>query len=91
MGDVYDVSANKRTYGPGGSYNFFTGADGSRAYVTGCFKYHITHDLRGFDDEQMASLQGWHDFFEKSDKYPKVGTVDLPPIDPDSELPTNKC
>jgi len=32
-----DVSANRMTYGPGGSYHFFT--DGcTRAFVTGCFQ-----------------------------------------------------
>lgn len=53
MGHVYDVSKNRRTYGPGGSYHFFSGKDASRAYVTGCFKKHLTHDLREFDDEQI--------------------------------------
>ncbi|KAI5862401.1 cytochrome b5 [Durotheca rogersii] len=46
-GSIFDVSANRRTYGPGGSYRFFAGADASRAYVTGCFAEDRTADLRG--------------------------------------------
>lgn len=52
-GDVFDVSAKRYIYGAGGSYSFFAGRDASRAYVTGCFKEHLTHDLRGLDEEQL--------------------------------------
>ncbi|KAK3951902.1 hypothetical protein QBC32DRAFT_342865 [Pseudoneurospora amorphoporcata] len=48
---IYDVSANRRTYGPGGSYHVFAGVDASRAYVTGCFAEDRTPDMRGV--EQM--------------------------------------
>lgn len=49
-GSVYDVSSNARTYGPGGSYRFFAGADAARSYVTGCFAEDRTPDLRGVED-----------------------------------------
>jgi hypothetical protein len=52
-GDVYDVSANRRMYGPGGGYGFFSGRDAARAFVTGCFKEDLTHDVRGLDPTQM--------------------------------------
>jgi len=52
-GDVYEVSANRRIYGPGGSYGFFTGRDAARAFVTGCFKEDLTHDIRGLDPKQL--------------------------------------
>jgi hypothetical protein len=52
-GDVYDVSANRRVYGPGGGYSFFTGKDAARAFVTGCFKEDLTHDIRGLDPQQL--------------------------------------
>lgn len=54
LGDVYDVSEGRRIYGPGGYYSFFSGRDASRAYVTGCFKTHLTYDVRDFDDQQMS-------------------------------------
>ncbi|KAK1772775.1 cytochrome b5 [Phialemonium atrogriseum] len=49
-GTIYDVSANRRTYGPGGSYHFFAGCDASRAYVTGCFAEDRTVDMRGVEE-----------------------------------------
>ncbi len=46
-GTVYDVSKGRRFYGPGGSYQYFGGHDGTRAFVTGCFAEDVTPDLRG--------------------------------------------
>jgi hypothetical protein len=37
-------------YGPGGGYSFFAGRDAARAYVSGCFKSDLTHDLRGLEE-----------------------------------------
>ena len=49
-GSVFDVSASPHIYGPGGGYHFFAGRDAARAYVSGCFKDDLTHDLRGLED-----------------------------------------
>lgn len=49
-GTVYDVSAGRATYAPGGSYAFFAGRDASRAFVTGCFDTDLTGDLRGLEE-----------------------------------------
>lgn len=51
-GDVFDVSAGA-AYAPGGSYAHFAGKDAARAYVTGCFKTHLTHDIRGFGEKEL--------------------------------------
>ncbi|KAH7128372.1 hypothetical protein B0J11DRAFT_603571 [Dendryphion nanum] len=48
-GTIYDVSANRGTYGPGGSYHFFAGRDAARAFLTGCFMEDQTPDLRGVE------------------------------------------
>jgi len=85
--EVYDVSANRHTYGPGGSYHFMAGKDAARAFVTGCFQTHQTHDLRGLDKDELAGLDHWKKFFAKNDKYPKVGWVFHPPIDPQTPIP----
>ncbi|KAJ3163236.1 hypothetical protein HDU86_002406 [Geranomyces michiganensis] len=90
-GDVYDVSVSPQYYGyvdgKPGSYNFFAGKDAARAYITGCFKTDLTHDLRGLNEAQIRSLQTWSDFYAKSDKYFRVGKVVHEPIDPDSPPP----
>jgi predicted heme/steroid binding protein len=49
-GTIYDVSSNRRTYGPEGSYRYFAGADAARSYVTGCFAEDRTADMRGVED-----------------------------------------
>ncbi|CEQ39039.1 SPOSA6832_00534 [Sporobolomyces salmonicolor] len=53
-GDVFDVSdGGMGNYGPGGAYHVFAGRDAARAFVTGCFQDHLTHDLRGFTEKDM--------------------------------------
>lgn len=86
-GDVYDVSANRRVYGPGGSYHVFAGKDAARAFVTGCFTHHLTHDIRGLTEKQLKSLDHWKNFFKNHKDYPKVGRVAHDPIDPNSPIP----
>ncbi|KAI1855196.1 hypothetical protein JX266_000061 [Neoarthrinium moseri] len=52
-GTIYDVTANRRTYGPGGSYHVFAGADAARGFVTGCFADDRTADLRGIEEMHL--------------------------------------
>lgn len=72
---MYDVTAGRSYYGPGGGYSFFSGRDASRAYITGCFSTHLTHDLRGLSAEEIKGMDSWIDFYENSDKYFYVGRV----------------
>ncbi|KAM5351857.1 hypothetical protein ACJ41O_004580 [Fusarium nematophilum] len=48
-GTIFDVSSNRRMYGPGGPYSHFAGVDAARGFVTGCFKEDRTADLRGIE------------------------------------------
>lgn len=86
-GDVYDVSSNRRTYGPGGPYRHMAGVDAARSFATGCFATHRTHDLRGLSEEQLQSVRHWKRFFADHKTYFKVGRVIHPPIDPESPIP----
>lgn len=86
-GDVYDVSSNRRTYGPGGPYRHMAGVDAARSFATGCFATHRTHDLRGLSEEQLQSVRHWKRFFADHKTYFKVGRVLHPPIDPESAIP----
>jgi hypothetical protein len=63
------------------------GRDASRAFITGCFQTHLTHDLRGLSEHELGALANWKKFFAKHVKYVKVGTLDRPPIDPNSPIP----
>eukprot|EP00834_Sanchytrium_tribonematis_P002686 NODE_88_length_21789_cov_0.534440.p13 type:complete len:217 gc:universal NODE_88_length_21789_cov_0.534440:7610-6960(-) len=77
-GKVYDVSSKPKSYGPEGGYKFFAAKDASRAYGTGCFKDHLTHDLRGVTEDQMKSIDSWVSFYEKHKEYTFIGYVELP-------------
>ncbi|GAA5981689.1 hypothetical protein JCM10908_004567 [Rhodotorula pacifica] len=87
-GDVYDISdGGMRNYGPGGAYHQFAGKDAARAFVTGCFKTHLTHDLRGLTQDQLAIVSNWKNFYRNHAKYRHIGKVVHPPIDPSSPIP----
>jgi len=86
-GDVFDVSSNRRVYGPGGSYHLMSGVDAARSFGTGCFKDHRTHDLRGLTESELRSVNHWREFFRDHKTYHKVGRVIHPPIDPESPIP----
>jgi len=86
-GDVYDVSSSRLTYGPGGPYHMLAGRDAARAYGTGCFATHLTHDLRGLSEDELSGVENWKLFYAEHKKYFKVGRVSHPPIDPASPIP----
>ncbi|WVW81313.1 hypothetical protein I302_103304 [Kwoniella bestiolae CBS 10118] len=86
-GVVFDVSANRRIYGKGGSYNMMAGRDASRAFTTGCFETHLTHDTRGLNDDEQAALTHWKSFFLNHEKYHKIGYVLNPPLTEQDRIP----
>ena len=70
MGKVFDVSRAPEYYGPGGGYAFFSGVDGSRAFVTGEFTEEgLVDDISGLDSSNYLSLKEWSEFYEKDYKY----------------------
>jgi hypothetical protein len=85
-GNVFDVTAGK-AYGKDGGYHFFSGKDASRAYITGCFKDDLTHDLRGLKPEEIKGLETWVTFYKNHMDYFLVGKVLLPEIDESTPVP----
>lgn len=86
-GLVFDVTEGRSHYGPGGGYAFFSGKDAARAYITGCFQTHLTHDLRGLSEKQLKDLDSWTKFYQDHSQYFYVGKVVHPEIDPNSPIP----
>jgi len=76
-----------KAYHPGGPYHILTGVDAARAFGTGCFKTHRTHDLRGLSESEMKGVEHWKKFYQNHKNYFKVGRVSHPPIDPSSPIP----
>lgn len=89
-GMVFDVSSRPDTYGPLGSYRFFSGKDAARAFATGCFKTDLTHDLRGLDEAELAAVESWQRFFADSSRYWHVGFVAHPPLTGDPPAPCRR-
>ncbi|KAF9451999.1 cytochrome b5 [Macrolepiota fuliginosa MF-IS2] len=87
-GEVFDVTKG-RAYQPGGSYHHFAGADAARAFATGCFKDHKTHDLRGLSEAELKSIEHWRSFYREHKDYHKIGRVSHKPIDPSSPIPVH--
>ena len=66
LGRVYDVDKGTDYYGPVGGYNFFSGIDGSRAFVTGEFdEKGLIDDLEGFSPLQIGEIDDWVKFYDK--------------------------
>ena len=75
LGNVYDVTRGKRHYGPGGGYSFFSGIDGSAAYVTGEFNEKgLVDDISNLSNQDILGLEEWKSFYESD--YTFVGIVE---------------
>ncbi|EGD74944.1 SP2 protein [Salpingoeca rosetta] len=72
-GIVYDVTAGKRFYGPGASYNALVGKDSTRAVgLWSLDEKDLTDDISDFTEEQLAGLNEVIETVYKA-KYPVVG------------------
>ncbi|KAH0542690.1 hypothetical protein FGG08_002923 [Glutinoglossum americanum] len=89
-GRVFDVSAGRNFYGPGGPYANFAGRDASRGLACGSFdEGMLTKDLdgpldtlQGLGAEEMDALRGWEERFQE--KYLVVGKL-VPAGSPEAE------
>nr|CAG4643379.1 EOG090X0A5G [Ilyocryptus agilis] len=70
LGQVFDVTTGRDYYGPGGGYAFFSGIDGSRAFVSGDFTpAGLIEDISGLKNEDYLGLKDWVEFYAKDYKY----------------------
>ncbi|GFR72107.1 neuferricin-like [Elysia marginata] len=75
LGNVYDVTRGRKHYGPGGGYSFFSGIDGSAAFVTGEFNEKgLVDDISKLSNQDILGLEEWKSFYEKDYKF--VGIVE---------------
>ncbi|CEL63193.1 putative steroid-binding protein 3 OS=Arabidopsis thaliana GN=MP3 PE=1 SV=1 [Rhizoctonia solani AG-1 IB] len=77
-GTVFDVTAKRDVYGPGGSYSVFAGKDGSKGLGLSSLKAEdAVPDWSTLEEKERGVLNDWHAFFSK--RYNVVGKVsDLP-------------
>lgn len=81
-GDVFDVTSNTKSYGPGGGYHPLVGKDSSRSLGLMSLSPDTTNapncwDYSGLTEKQLKTVNDWHTFFTK--RYNIVGKVsDLP-------------
>jgi predicted heme/steroid binding protein len=83
---IYDVSANRKFYGPQGNYHLFVGTDATRAYATGCLVNTpscITSDTDGLSEQEYKEIQRWVELYDTHDKYQLVGYLLLEEDDQD--------
>ncbi|KAL9010139.1 MAG: hypothetical protein Q9173_004894 [Seirophora scorigena] len=80
-GKVFDVSAGRNFYGPGGPYENFAGRDASRGLACGSFDEDMLtkalqgplDDLKGLGAEEWEAMRGWEERF--LEKYLVVGKL----------------
>ncbi|XP_031121665.1 probable steroid-binding protein 3 [Ipomoea triloba] len=71
---IFDVTAGKSFYGPGGDYSIFAGKDASRALAKMSKNAEdVSPSLEGLSDKEIGVLTDWEKKFEA--KYPIVGIV----------------
>jgi len=64
------IISGRDHYGPGCSYHFFAGKDGSRAFVSGDFtEAGLTDDLSGLSNKDVKALWKWVEFYKSDYKY----------------------
>ncbi|KAK9249020.1 cytochrome b5-like heme/steroid binding domain-containing protein [Lipomyces tetrasporus] len=79
-GKVYDVSAGKTFYGPGGPYSNFAGRDASRGLAKGSFDEDMLtpidmriDTLEDLNEEEIQALNDWEQHF--AGKYLRCGEL----------------
>ncbi|WAR02257.1 NEUFC-like protein [Mya arenaria] len=70
IGDVFDVTKGRKHYGEGGGYHFFSGKDGTRAFVSGKFTEEgLIEDTTGLSHTDLLGIEDWNGFYKKQYKH----------------------
>ncbi|XP_065186966.1 neuferricin-like [Sycon ciliatum] len=70
VGQVFDVTKGKQYYGKDGGYGFFSGRDGTRAFVSGDFtEVGLTDNVTGLDNANIIGIEDWLSFYHKDYTY----------------------
>ena len=79
-GNIFDVTENTKSYGPGKAYNKLVGKDSSRLFGLNKLQLKDTDgnpenswDISGLDEKQLKIVDDWIEFFKM--RYPIVGIV----------------
>ena len=76
IGDVFDVTAGRKHYGPVGSYAHFAGRDATSAFATGESEPDkITESIEGLNEESLSAIAEWHGFYATHENYTRRGVV----------------
>ena len=70
LGQVFDVTKGSKHYGVDGGYNFFSGKDATKAFITGDFTEEgLIENIDDFEPKQCAELNTWIEFYHENYKY----------------------
>lgn len=76
LGEVYDVSTGTQFYGKGKGYDFFTGVDGSAAFITGDFTEEgLKKPVWELEAAEALEVDTWARFYRDHETYSFVGRV----------------
>eukprot|EP00996_Jenningsia_fusiforme_P002687 NODE_3509_length_965_cov_24.715066_g3222_i0.p1 GENE.NODE_3509_length_965_cov_24.715066_g3222_i0~~NODE_3509_length_965_cov_24.715066_g3222_i0.p1 ORF type:complete len:150 (+),score=28.19 NODE_3509_length_965_cov_24.715066_g3222_i0:429-878(+) len=76
LGEVYDVSAGRKNYGPGAEHHALAGRDASAAFITGDLSPSgLISDISQLQDHERYQLLDWRDFYARHRKYRFVGVL----------------
>jgi len=77
IGNVYDVTAGRKFYGPGREYSHFAGRDATKAFATGDSSPEgLTDSVEGMEMDELQSIAGWKSFYDEHAEYTFKGVVE---------------
>ena len=77
LGEVFDVTDGRNSYGEGSEYSFFAGKDASPCFSTGKFNDEGLNDsLDDMKESAIGAVTHWRDFFRDDKQYKFIGLLE---------------